>query len=359
LSGLKGHRRRLALGFAFAAVLLFFFFRGLDWRELANAFRLASPSWLAGVMLVTVLVYLIRAWRWGYLLAPLARVPLRDLFSTTMVGFAAGLVIPRAGEVLRPYLIGRRHAVRTSAAFASIILERLLDLATVLALIAVYFFVLPAPTTQTTGELLSALKLAGKLMALATASLLVLLWVFHAHAERALAVVERLLRWLPTRISGWIGSTLRSFSQGLAVLRAPTGHLLALLGQSLLLWLGIALSLHCSYRAFGVALPYHASFLLIGFLTVGVSIPTPGMVGGFHAFYRLALTSVFAVNASVAAAAGIAAHALTNLPVLILGLIFLGREGLTFGAVTQMTETSEPATAAAAESSEKEKEASP
>jgi len=357
VSGLKGHRRRLALGFALAAVLLFFFFRGLNWRELADAFRLADVGWLAAVALVTVLVYLVRAWRWGYLLAPLARVPLRDLFSITMVGFASGLLIPRAGEVLRPYLVGRRHGVKTSAAFASIILERLLDLATVLALIAVYFFVLPAPATQTTGELLTALKLAAKLMALATASLLVLLWVFHAYSEQALAVVERLLRWLPARISGWIGSTLRSFSQGLAVLHAPTGHLLALLGQSLLLWLGIALSLYCSYRAFGIALPYHASFVLIGFLTVGVSIPTPGMVGGFHAFYRLALTSVFAVNPSVAAAAGIAAHALTNLPVLILGLIFLGREGLTFGAVTQMTETS--AQKAATKSAEREKEAQP
>ncbi len=357
MSGLKGQRRRLALGFVLAVALLWFFFRGLDWGELAEAFRSADAAWLAAIVLVTVVVYLIRAWRWGYLLAPLARVPLSDLFSTTMVGFAAGLALPRAGEVLRPYLIGRRHSVRTSAAFASIILERLLDLATVLALIAVYFFVLPAPAAQATGELLGALKLAGKLMALATAALIALLWFFHVYSERALGIVERLLRWLPARLSAWIGSTLRSFSQGLAVLRAPGSHLLALLGQSLLLWLAIAFSLYCSYRAFGIALPFHASFLLIGFLTVGVSIPTPGMVGGFHAFYRLAMTSVFGVNPSVAAAAGIAAHALTNLPVLILGLIFLGREGLTFGAVTHMTNASESAEQAAAAPDDEKKEA--
>jgi uncharacterized protein (TIRG00374 family) len=359
VSRLRRHRLRLAVGALLALVLLCVFFRGLAWHELADAFRLADAKWLTAVALVTVLVYAIRAWRWGYLLAPLARVPFADLFSTTMVGFASGLAIPRAGEVLRPYLIGQRHAVRTSAAFASIILERLLDLATVLGLIACYFFVLPAPATQTTGELLSALKLAGKLMALATASLLVLLWAFHAYSERALATVERLLVWLPARISHWIGSTLRSFSQGLAVLHAPTTHLLALLGQSLLLWLGIALSLYCSYHAFGIGLPFHASFLLIGFLTVGVSIPTPGMVGGFHAFYRLALTSVFGVKAGVAAAAGIAAHALTNLPVLILGLVFLGREGLTFGAVTRMTETSESVAQTDAGPAEEKKEGEP
>jgi hypothetical protein len=40
----------------------------------------------------------------------------------------------------------------------------------------------------------------------------------------------------------------------------------------------------------------------------------------------------------VAAAAGIASHALSNLPVLLLGLAFLGREGLTVGKVANMSE---------------------
>ena len=70
MSGLKGHSRRLALGFALAAVLLFFFFRGLNWRELADAFRLADVGWLAAVALVSVLVYLVLAWLGGFLRAP-------------------------------------------------------------------------------------------------------------------------------------------------------------------------------------------------------------------------------------------------------------------------------------------------
>ena len=60
---------------------------------------------------------------------------------------------------------------------------------------------------------------------------------------------------------------------------------------------------------------------MIAFLTVGVAIPTPGMVGGFHAFYLLALTHAFGVPRATAAAAGIACHALSNLPVLVLGLV--------------------------------------
>ena len=111
--------------------------------------------------------------------------------------------------------------------------------------------------------------------------------------------------------------------------------------QSLLLWQAIALTVHLSYRAFDVSLPYHASFLVIAFLTVGVAVPTPGMVGGFHAFYLIALTEVFGIDRTTAAAAGITAHALTNLPILVFGLALLGREGLSLGRVAEVTRGSE------------------
>jgi len=65
----------------------------------------------------------------------------------------------------------------------------------------------------------------------------------------------------------------------------------------------------------------------------------PGMVGGFHAFYLLALSEVFGVPRATAAAAAVAAHALSNLPVLVLGLVLLGREGLSLGKVVGVTQS--------------------
>jgi uncharacterized membrane protein YbhN (UPF0104 family) len=109
-------------------------------------------------------------------------------------------------------------------------------------------------------------------------------------------------------------------------------------GQSILVWLSIDLSIWANNRAFGLDLPFHTSFLMVAFLTVGVAAPTPGAVGGFHEFYLLALTQAFGVDKHTAAAAGIACHALTNLPVLVLGLALLGREGLTMGKVADMAE---------------------
>jgi hypothetical protein len=74
-----------------------------------------------------------------------------------------------------------------------------------------------------------------------------------------------------------------------------------------------------------------------------VAIPTPGMVGGFHAFYLITLHQVFGVDRATAAAAGLTAHAFSLLPVLVLGLAFLGREGLSLGRVATVTEERSPA----------------
>jgi uncharacterized protein (TIRG00374 family) len=331
-------RSRLLLGALAALALLALFFRGVDWRALQDAFAAANHGLLAAVVLATVAGYAVRAWRWGFLLAPLARVPFLRLFTATWVGFMSGLLVPRAGEVVRPYLVARRYGMRTAAAFASIIVERLVDVIAVVILFGLYLYVLPIPAAQSRGPFLHALKLGGALAGLAALALILLLLALHLHAERAMSLVDGMLRHLPAGVARPLGTALRSFSEGLAVLHAPLSSVLLILAQSLLLWLAIASGIYLNNRAFGLDLPFHSAFLVIVFLTVGVSIPTPGTIGGFHEFYRLALTQAFGTDPATAAAAGIACHALTNLPVLVLGLLFLGGEGLSLAGMARLSE---------------------
>jgi uncharacterized protein (TIRG00374 family) len=333
----KGPRGRLFIGIFLAVALLALFFRGIDWSALGQALRDARALPLAGLVLVTLAVYAMRAWRWGDLLAPLGRVGYADLFSATMIGFASGLLVPRAGELLRPWLVSRRHPIPTSAGFATIILERLVDLITVLALFALYLFVLPAPEAQVEGRLTDLVKLGGAATGAGALAVLVFLLALHSNAEHVVGAVERLLARSPRWMAEPLGRVLHAFSAGLAVLRAPAPHLAKIGLQSLVIWLLIAIGFHLNHQAFGIDLPFHATFLLVAFLVVGVAIPTPGMVGGFHAFYLIALSQVYGVDRTTAAAAGIAAHALTNLPILVFGLGLLGREGLSVGRVATVT----------------------
>ncbi len=257
---MKGQGRRLLVGILLAAALLALFFRGIDWSALGQALQGARVLPLAGLVLVTLAVYSMRAWRWGDLLAPLGRVGYADLFSATMVGFASGLLVPRAGELLRPWLVSRRHPIPTSAGFATIILERLVDLITVLALFALYLFVLPPPAAQVEGRLTDLIKLGGAATGVGALGVLVFLLALHANAERVVGAVERLLARAPRWMAEPLGRILHAFSEGLAVLRAPAPHLAKIGVQSLVIWLLIALGFHLNHQAFGIDLPFPRHF---------------------------------------------------------------------------------------------------
>lgn len=321
-------RSQLIVGAGVAVVLLAVVVRGVDWSELGHALLNARPLPLAGVVLASIAAYWVRAQRWGKLLAPLGRVRGADLFSATMVGFACSFVVPRSGELIRPWLISRRHAVTTSAGFATIVVERLLDLITVLALFGIYLFALPRAAEHAQTWLISTLTVGGGVAALIAAGLLAFLLALHINAKRVVGTIDRLL----ARAWGWLarplGRLMRNFTQGLAVLSAPLADWVRIGSQSIVLWLLTALSFHLTQVAFGIDLPFQTTFLLLAFLAVGESIPTPGLVGGFHAFYVLALSEVYGIDKIDAVAASIAAHALTILPVLLIGLALLGREGL-------------------------------
>jgi glycosyltransferase 2 family protein len=335
------HKQKLQLliGVVVAAGLLALFLRGQNWAEIGHAFRNADPRCLAGLVAATIVCYAVRAWRWGLLYRPLAPVPFRDLQSATYVGFMSGLLVPRAGEVLRPYLIARRHPVSTSAGFATIIIERLIDLITVLSMFAAYLYLLPVPPQERPGALLTLpvikLDVGRGITGIAIVALLVFCIVFFFWAKTAVAVADWVLARFPAKIGTPLGKLLHSFSEGLAVVKAPPALLALMFGQSLLLWLSIAVGFYLNNLAFGIVLPPHSTFLLIAFLTVGVAVPTPGNVGGFHLAYLLAM-ACYNVPQELGAAAGISAHALTNALILIAGLVCLAREGLTLGKVAEL-----------------------
>jgi uncharacterized protein (TIRG00374 family) len=316
--------------------------RGVDSHALFAAMAHAQPLPLVLVVALTALMYGIRAMRWRLLLPALRDASIVDLFGITNIGFMAGLFIPRAGEVLRPYLAARRYKVSVSAGLASIVLERLIDLITVLFLLALYMFVLPRPAAERSDALMAALRAGAGLVFVV--ALLGMAFLAGLRVEGGPA--RRLLDWtlglLPRNLGDKVSGLVGSFISGLEVFGSSPAQWLRLIAESLFLWVTIGLIVHLNSMAFGFEIPFHSAFLIIAFLTVGVAIPTPGMVGGFHASYTLALTAIYGVDQGRAVAAGVVLHALQNLPVLILGIAFLGREGLSFGGMRQITRQANP-----------------
>jgi hypothetical protein len=83
---------------------------------------------------------------------------------------------------------------------------------------------------------------------------------------------------------------------------------------------------------------YLSSFLVTTLLVVGVAVPTPGAVGGFHTMYKFGVVTFFGVPDDRAVGAAVVLHAVSFVPVTLLGLVFMFKEGLTFGRMRQMAE---------------------
>jgi hypothetical protein len=92
-------------------------------------------------------------------------------------------------------------------------------------------------------------------------------------------------------------------------------------------------------RAFGIELPFTGTFLLQLFLVVGVAVPTPGGVGSYHEAYRFGVTSFFGAPNDQAVAAAIVVHAIAFMPVVLLGLVFMAQDGLSFGRLKALAGT--------------------
>src|SRR5579864_69732 len=130
---------RTAVVLLVAAGLVALFLRNVDLRRVGGDIARAKPDWLAFGLATTFVSLVVRSYRWRYLLEPLGNASFGQAFRATAVGFAASTVLPaRAGEVIRPYFLARispRGSVTATGAFGTIVLERLLDVLTVLVLV--------------------------------------------------------------------------------------------------------------------------------------------------------------------------------------------------------------------------------
>jgi len=170
---------RTAIVVALAAVVVAAFLYNVDLRGVAAAIVHTRYQWLA-LSLATMFVNLaVRALRWQYLLEPLGRVSFGSSFRATAVGFAATGVLPaRAGEVIRPYFLARHERMSATGAFATIIIERLLDVLTVLVLLASYVFVFGRDLAAANPTMFLALKWSGAIAGAIACGALVVLFGF-------------------------------------------------------------------------------------------------------------------------------------------------------------------------------------
>lgn len=322
--------------------LLALFLRQVNLGEVAREIRHASPLYLLLAILTTLSIYVFRAVRWQAMLEPVGRARFVPAFRTTVIGFAANTLLPaRAGEFLRPYLLARQEGLSATSTFATIVLERVLDLLTVLFLFALFVFVFDPGMAHMDEATYRALKGGGLVAAAGVAAAFVVMFLLAGHPERLGQLVQRAERVLPARFAHLFARLARTFAEGLAVLRRP-GPLFRSAVLSLPVWLAITAAIWLVTRAFRIEMPFTGAFLVVALLAIGVTVPTPGAVGGFHYAYRLATTVFFGVPSERAVGAAIVLHAISFGVAALLGVVFMLQDGLSFSKLKSMAASKEP-----------------
>jgi uncharacterized protein (TIRG00374 family) len=306
--------KKVILGILISAVLVYWSFSGINLQDIIHDLRKIQPGYVVIFIFLVILMQWMRSYRWGVILQPLEKIDQLSLFSVTSVGFLAISAIPaRIGELARPYLIAKRSSIKMSSALGTIIVERILDSFSVLAIAVIVLLLNDLPSWMIKSSVLLFI-----LTLLMFCCIVGLIW----RRETALRIINRILSKLPGKFAHKIDELIHRFIDGFQII-ANIRLLLYLFFLSAIIWLLDVLAIYLLLSAFGFTLPAMAAFMVMIILIVGIAVPTaPGFIGSWHFSCILAL-GLFGIAKTEALSFAVVYHFLSIVIVVALGVIFL------------------------------------
>jgi len=306
----------------FAAFLLWFFGRNLDWVEVGNSLAGADPIDLSLAVVIICIGYFVRAVRWNVLLAPITKSSLKELFATTTVGYAAIFFIGRAGEIVRPmWLPMRDRRVRPGTALVTIGVERIFDLASLICFFSVSLIWFNARAGHASE--FASIKLVGNLMLGAAVIGIAALVIYQRKSAPLIAWFSRFTdrKFVPVRIRTIFLSLMKQLATSLKVL-SSWREIFWVSFWTIALWLAISIPTWLVLRAFDLPLSFVDSIFVMGVASMGSLVPTPGgAAGAFHAATAGSLL-LLGVRQDTAAAVSIVMHLVYFAPAIVFGLYY-------------------------------------
>ncbi len=326
----RNHKIKLVIGILIGAFFLYLAGRRVNFAQMLQVFETANHLYILATFPILFFSHLLRALRWRYLLDPIKRLDTGSLFSSLIIGYMANVLMPaHLGEILRAYVLSKKRSIAASSAFATIVVERILDVFTLLVLMVLTILVHPFP---------SWLKNSGYIMLGGTLGLLIFLILLKKFSSQ----MRTLLGLFSSRFSGRfqrrIEDVLGKFVSGIVPLKSRSDY--AVVGVlSVLIWVCYGFIFYFCLYAFDLVriyhLPWSTSLVLLVVTTIAVVIPSsPGYVGTFHYLCQISL-ALFGVPAGQGLSFAVVVHAINFLPVLVVGLVLSYSEGVTLSKISE------------------------
>ena len=343
-------RIQITLGLVFGAVLVWWLFKDTNWGAVLTALRSANWGWMAVCVGLVFLSFVVRIWRWHYIVCSDRKVSFARMFSATQIGFLANFVLPaRMGEPIRAIVLSRSTGIPFSKTFAFVAIDRVTDMAGLVAVLGLtvatfhpaHAIRLPADLQNLySGEISELLvRRAAEMVALGMMVLTGGMFLVYFQRERAVRWSDRIVGVFSRKLAKKAAGLVGHFTEGMSAMGKPA-HLGRAVLVSLLLW-GIFLATHWTmFKGMHLDLPWTAPFVTLSLLAVFISVPgPPGFVGPFHVAIVAGLLLVSpGIDMDVARATAILAHLLNLIPVVAVGLWCLSTEKMSLRELKRESE---------------------
>ena len=337
----------LSLGIGFTVLSLWWAFRemrkteeGLKspeelFQEIGDAFSQADYRSLPVMWIAIAAFYIIKAWRWQMLLAPIGKYrTMKDLLPSVMIGFAFNNVLPaHLGEFVRMFVFSKEHNLSRTSVLSSIALERIFDIIAILSYLVAGLLLVDSSNIDQT-VVTYAWMFAGVVCCALIGAAIYLVWTkpFVAFVERVMAAIPLMPGGLEKKVAGM----LEGGAEGLASLRSIR-LLIGILLTSYIQWALNGFIMYVALWAFGIEVSFLVAAIVLGVVAIGVTVPsTPGYFGVIQACFVLVL-KLFVDQSQIESvfAASIYYHMANWIPVTAVGMLYFLKTGFRLADIQE------------------------
>lgn len=327
-------------GIVISAIALYLAFRNVPFTELIHYFANLNYTWVATSIIIVVLCFFVRAWRWRIILESSRKISLIRAYHPMIIGFMMNCVLPgRIGELARPAILKKRENVAYATGLATVAAERVFDICFLVVFLVITFSAVkinPDLKMRFGSYELSRGTLEAILGGMVELGFFLIAGIVLISINKIQQLVTRLLLKIPD-LFFFTGSRFRAtladkfcrplagfvenIARGFHLIRYPK-KLLACFGLSFLVWGLHALSYYIvSLGSPGINLTFMEICAYMVILMFIIALPSvPGFWGLWEAGGIFAL-SLFGVATRDAAGYTLANHAVQVFPVIIMGFL--------------------------------------
>jgi uncharacterized protein (TIRG00374 family) len=318
---------RFWLGILISLVCLALVLWRIDYREVVEALGQANYLWLVPAVVPFAGTIASKVLRWQLLFpGDHSRIRRTKLLSALMISYALNTILPaRLGELARVYVIGESENLSKSLALSTVVVEKVLDVLTLLLFLVLLLPFVALPTW---------IQQSVMLLAPVFVVLFLLILALAYQRKRTLALAHSILDRVPRLSAERLLSSVDSALSGFDVLGSVRTNLV-LWGWSIAVWVTSGLFMLLVMFAFHLDAPPAAAFLLLCVTSLGMTVPSsPGYIGVYH-WLVVSTLQIFGVDRALALSFAFALHALTFVPLTLIGIYCMMRENYSLQRIEE------------------------